>query len=187
MYIYLVKEEHGLTKIGYSSDIKQRFTSLRSGSPYEMELLHCKRILIAEEIENALHKLFKDKRKRGEWFDLDDKDIEKIHILLDYNEELIPAEDELKETLSKTLSDDRLETFSPPPFPGGLPIPEQLDDRITDVQKVAVQGSLRLKGLDWATLYCEATGKESPPPPIEDLTYQEAVIVIKYSNNIDRK
>jgi len=58
---------------------------------------------------------------------------------------------------------------------------------ITDVQKVAVQGLLQLKGVEFHALAKDALGTDTVPKRIEDLTYQEAVTIIKYGNDINKK
>lgn len=80
--VYLIKEEHGLTKIGYTVDIIRRFKLLQQGMPYKIELLYYRKINTAQKMEKTLHKLFKNKRKKGEWFYLTIEDIDKIKIIL---------------------------------------------------------------------------------------------------------
>lgn len=69
--------------------------------------------------------------------------------------------------------------------------------KITDVQKVAVQGLLQIKkdsfmGIPenehFTKLATDALGRtDNLPKRVEDLTYQDAVTIIKYGNDIDRK
>lgn len=98
------------------------------------------------------------------------------------------------------LSADTME-FSPPPFPDEVSKPELVTDtfgnttpeqttgveKITDVQRVAIQGLLELKKLDYKELLINALGrKDNLPASPEDLTYQDAVTVIKYGNNVKK-
>lgn len=101
----------------------------------------------------------------------------------------------------------------PPPVstsaPTGLPTPPQVNmkedmpmskvstistgepDRISDVQKAALHGILSYKGVEYETLAREAFEAngiaKNPIPPADDLTYQEAVYVVKYGNDKFRR
>jgi hypothetical protein len=101
----------------------------------------------------------------------------------------------------------------PPPVsesgPVGLPTPPQVSlkedmpmskvntintgepDKISDVQKAALHGILSFKGVDYETLAREAFEAngivKNPIPPADDLTYQEAVYVVKYGNDKFRR
>ncbi len=69
--------------------------------------------------------------------------------------------------------------------------------KITDVQKVAIQGLLQIKkslfgdipeNMRFSKLVSDALGRaENLPKKPEDLSYQDAVTVIKYGNDIDKK
>jgi hypothetical protein len=63
--------------------------------------------------------------------------------------------------------------------------------RLNDVQKVAINGILTLRKMTYDQLASEAFENAGAPgykyPPVEQLTYDEAVIVIKYGNNKFRK
>lgn len=92
--------------------------------------------------------------------------------------------------------------FSPPPFPDKVSKPQidtdvfgndttqpttEDEQKITDVQRVAIQGLLELKKLDYKELLINALGREDNlPDSPEHLTYQEAVTVIKYGNNVKK-
>lgn len=70
-------------------------------------------------------------------------------------------------------------------------------DKITDVQKVAIQGLLQIKAASFGDipekdrflkLVTDALGRtDDLPGNVEDLSYHEAVTVIKYGNDIDKK
>lgn len=64
-------------------------------------------------------------------------------------------------------------------------------NKINDVQKVAISGILTLRKMTYDQLATEAFDDAGAPgyqyPPVENLTYDEAVIVIKYGNNKFRK
>ena len=77
-YVYLMKDEsNGYHKIGISNKPEYRERTLQSEKP-TIVLLCAKEYptrIIAEAIESALHKAFGEKRLRGEWFALDEKDV----------------------------------------------------------------------------------------------------------------
>lgn len=61
-------------------------------------------------------------------------------------------------------------------------------EHITDVQKVAVQGLIGLKGLKFEDLLAGALGRTDDLPKTPDeLSYQDAAKVIKYGNKVGRK
>lgn len=72
-YVYFVKDHNGHCKIGMAKDVSKRmgeYTKL----PYEPVLLHVIRTIDMEELEAIFHDMFKSKRLRGEWFDLNEID-----------------------------------------------------------------------------------------------------------------
>ena len=71
----MIDHNTGYYKIGRSADPKKRERTLQSEKP-TIEMLFCFKSDEKEEIH--LHLLFKDKRVRGEWFDLTVKDLGKI-------------------------------------------------------------------------------------------------------------
>lgn len=84
-FVYLMKDEtNGYHKIGISNRPEYRERTLQSEKP-TIVLLCAKKYpsrIIAEAIEAALHKAFWEKRIRGEWFDLSDKDVMEITMTL---------------------------------------------------------------------------------------------------------
>lgn len=73
-YIYLLVTRFS-TKIGYSKNFTSRLNSLMTGLPLEPESIHCWNIPGAKKEEKRLHEKYKDKRVRGEWFDLSEDDV----------------------------------------------------------------------------------------------------------------
>lgn len=80
-FVYVI-EAIGLRrfKIGKSVNFKKRFPSYRTECP-----VHCRPILVAvvpkerlKDIENALHDHFGHARKKGEWFDLSDDELDHL-------------------------------------------------------------------------------------------------------------
>lgn len=61
-------------KIGKSKDVKNRLSSLQTGSGMELEILFT--VPGYSEEEETLHKLFDGKKTQGEWFNLTSEDLE---------------------------------------------------------------------------------------------------------------
>jgi hypothetical protein len=87
---------------------------------------------------------------------------------------------------------------TPPSTNGNGGVTQENDHKkITDVQTVAIQGLLRLRASSFGDLppeehfgklVADALGrKENLPSKIEELSYQDAVTVIKYGNELDKK
>lgn len=77
---YLISQE-GYCKIGYTTDMLSRRQQIIVGTPFEIHVLAtilCESAKAAENMEAALHSEFSSKRHRGEWFKLEDSDIEQI-------------------------------------------------------------------------------------------------------------
>ena len=80
-FVYLMYDtSNGYYKIGISNKPYYREKTLQSEKP-TIELIASKQFpvrKIAESIEKSLHNVFSDKRLRGEWFELNKKDVEHI-------------------------------------------------------------------------------------------------------------
>ncbi len=80
-YVYLMIDTiNNFHKIGISNSPEYREKTLQSDKP-TIELISAKKFpsrKIAESIEKALHTTFADKRLRGEWFELNDTEIDEI-------------------------------------------------------------------------------------------------------------
>lgn len=74
-FVYLIQAANGLTKIGVTNDIEQRFRTLNSGSPIDLKLLGCIGSSNARKLERKLHAYFNNKIVRHEWFNLSSEDI----------------------------------------------------------------------------------------------------------------
>lgn len=71
---YLMKDSNtGLTKIGKAIDPKYRERTLQSEKPTISLFAVCE-----DNVELELHNKFEDKRVRGEWFNLEDHELDKI-------------------------------------------------------------------------------------------------------------
>lgn len=69
MDVYII-EVQGKYKIGISEDIGDRFKALQTANPSEIILIHTFETNRASEAEKLLHKIFRNKRIRNEWFAL---------------------------------------------------------------------------------------------------------------------
>ena len=86
-YLYLVKSELGFTKIGITAEPKKRIKVLMSQSGMNIDVV---RMFLSEpEIdtcvkltERYLHNHFKEKRVKGEWFNLSNYQVAKAIKLL---------------------------------------------------------------------------------------------------------
>tara|TARA_R110000803_G_scaffold51016_4_gene105685 strand:- start:6119 stop:6673 length:555 start_codon:yes stop_codon:yes gene_type:complete len=82
-WVYVVYSElTRLTKIGITKDFSNRLSQLECQSGLVLEVVAGVLLGAGDEpailAERALHDYYKDKRKRGEWFDLDNFDKEDI-------------------------------------------------------------------------------------------------------------
>lgn len=85
-YVYVIKMENSY-KIGISKTPKSRlqaFTSL----PYKVDTIMVEKVIGYDKREKELHEHFADKRVRGEWFELNEEDIEYIKKYLKSYKEL---------------------------------------------------------------------------------------------------
>ncbi len=84
-FVYLMKDNiNGAYKIGISNSPEYREKTLQSEKP-SIELIESKQFQkrrIAESFEKLLHEYFKNKRIRGEWFQLDNNDIIDLKLIL---------------------------------------------------------------------------------------------------------
>ena len=75
-WVYIIKAPpKEVYKIGYTRDVETRLKDLQVANANELEIVHMfetEKALLAEQL---LHKLFENKRVRGEWYQLDSFDI----------------------------------------------------------------------------------------------------------------
>jgi len=76
-YVYLLKAGP-YCKIGVSADVSKRIEQLATLPPFDIDLLHTIPTDDMYALESTLHERFADKRKNGEWFELDQDDVEYI-------------------------------------------------------------------------------------------------------------
>lgn len=80
-YVYIIKE-CGLNKyykIGKTSTIQGRLNALETAMPYPMEIILIIVTSDYDALESELHRRFKHKRRKLEWFELDENDITRIN------------------------------------------------------------------------------------------------------------
>ena len=79
-YVYLVwSPKWKLYKIGRTIDLKRRMYQLQSERPFErLRLVYAAEVGNQYETERLLHATVSDKHVLGEWFDLEESDIEEV-------------------------------------------------------------------------------------------------------------
>lgn len=85
-YVYLARAETGEHKIGRSKNPKERIKVFDTKMPVDVEIVHVIKdddYILAEE---ELQKEFREKREKGEWFDLNKRDIDFICSLDEYKD-----------------------------------------------------------------------------------------------------
>ena len=84
-YLYIMKDNsNGYYKIGISNKPEHRERTLQGEKP-TIEMINNKKFAkrkIALSIEKSLHQTYSAQRIRGEWFDLNDEDIEDISSIM---------------------------------------------------------------------------------------------------------
>lgn len=73
-YVYLIQfgKEY---KIGNANNVERRFRELKTQMPYEGKIIHTISTGDPEGIEAYWHQYFADKRLKGEWFALTERDV----------------------------------------------------------------------------------------------------------------
>lgn len=76
--IYIIEGKRNIVKIGISKDPKKRLRGLKTGSPYELELLATNWSCMSTVIETRLHVKYKQYQLSGEWFKLPENELVKL-------------------------------------------------------------------------------------------------------------
>jgi hypothetical protein len=76
-HVYLIRSGNTY-KIGKAKNVDFRVTSISPVLPYPVELIHSIELDGYDTLESELHQRFAGKRLNGEWFSLDDADVEYI-------------------------------------------------------------------------------------------------------------
>lgn len=69
-YVYLIKSEESVYKIGFSANPLMRLKQLQTSSPDKLFMISTYKSNNARKIETALHNVFGHSRKTNEWFNL---------------------------------------------------------------------------------------------------------------------
>lgn len=75
-YVYILKADNGLYKIGMSSNPKGRIKAIRTASPVKVVLYRLFYSSNMADAEAMLHLMFEDFRVCGEWFNLSNVELE---------------------------------------------------------------------------------------------------------------
>lgn len=68
MYTYIVKNEFGRIKIGYTSNLKERFCALENQGGFKLIEKYFVETNDFKKLEKELHGIFDERRYIGEWF-----------------------------------------------------------------------------------------------------------------------
>ncbi len=80
-YVYLLQAESGAYKIGRTQDPANRIKTFGIQLPFEVDFICVIQTPDMAELESRLHTKFADKQIRGEWFELNEDDVEYIKSL----------------------------------------------------------------------------------------------------------
>lgn len=83
-YVYLMRAENGLYKIGRAINIKVRLDSLNREIPIKVEVLHYFKCKDYAACEAKLHEEHKQHRVKYEWFSLPESVVERIISIPDF-------------------------------------------------------------------------------------------------------
>lgn len=78
MKVYLVTDGTGLYKIGRSSDANLRIKGLQTSNGRALDLLYAVDTEFGPKVEAIMHKRHAAKRTKGEWFALNQEDLERF-------------------------------------------------------------------------------------------------------------
>jgi hypothetical protein len=77
-WVYFLKADNGLTKIGRTKDLDKRMFHFTVKLPYKLEVIHSIKTDYTIQLEKRLHEKYDSFRVRGEWFALSDEHLEEI-------------------------------------------------------------------------------------------------------------
>lgn len=96
-YVYFFKSGDGLVKIGQTKNVENRFKALKTSCPQGIESLGHIKSNDYKQLEKALHYYFSDKRKNGEWFEIDNENVDHALNIKEGIIEIVQKEIEKKE------------------------------------------------------------------------------------------
>ena len=79
-YVYLFEASNGMSKIGMTSNIYNRFKNVRIFCPLDLRISMLIRTDDCLEVESYLHDIYKDRRVRNEWFVVSGNDLHDIRL-----------------------------------------------------------------------------------------------------------
>jgi hypothetical protein len=79
-YIYCVSDQQGHYKLGRTKQLQPRLKTLGTQPPFKITLLFTHYVFNAALYEKRLHQRFASKRLNGEWFELNNDDLNSIKI-----------------------------------------------------------------------------------------------------------
>jgi hypothetical protein len=106
--LYLI-ECQGYFKIGVAYDVQRRLAELATGNPFELNVRAVYGYNNAQVVEAALHQKFSAGWKRGEWFSMNDQDLQDFHMLcqglggMEMPFTAVVEEDEIEEIENESL------------------------------------------------------------------------------------
>ena len=107
-YLYLFRSRDGYYKIGISSNVESRLTSIRTSNHDHVEIVLARKVKDALSLEQELHKKYAHRisRKEGEWFRLTSEEVIDICIEINLAEGEKPKIENhlLEKTLEKFLA-----------------------------------------------------------------------------------
>jgi hypothetical protein len=77
-YVYAIGHPHGFVKIGRSKDPTQRLKDHQVSCPYDLWIVAQVPTDDSRAVENQLHERWSEKCVRGEWFELEYADYDRI-------------------------------------------------------------------------------------------------------------
>jgi len=81
-YVYLFEAENGFIKIGQTENVEKRFSAISVDSPGKVSIRYFRFVKNRLEVEKKLHRVFRENRKKGEWFMLTEEQTQMaIHLL----------------------------------------------------------------------------------------------------------
>ena len=83
-YVYLMRADNGVYKIGTSKNVEQRLSGLRGESAIGIVVIHYFACRDARKIEKNLHKKYRKQRDHHEWFTLDSDEVKWFTSIKDY-------------------------------------------------------------------------------------------------------
>lgn len=76
--VYFIKGDNGLVKIGRTTNLEKRQQTIQYNDKIKTELINYVSTFDTPTVEKTFHKIYENKRVYGEWFELDDTDIDMI-------------------------------------------------------------------------------------------------------------